>query len=549
MGQIKEKRNIISAAVGICMFLLGILVVIFYIYKRCRAEYNADFTDTLLWANASVESGHFYNPDYWYAYFLPFSGIPIMIPIVAAFGLTYFSHQLGMTIFVILFAAALVCFFRAADCRYADAFALSGITLILMCASEITRMIFYGHIIHYSLVIVFMCVAFSLLKRSSLFAGTAPDPASGKTGAAKRTKCFTVLTAVWCMLCCTNGIATSLLFFVPLVATLVMERFLDKTPISTDNDRELFGNIAIITGGGLLGIIIKLVFFSSSEYESSITALLPSDGWVWKQSPFLLEWIKVLTGSSSDDVLMQSFDGIRILTMYVFALFLLVVPVFAAISYRKIQNRILRLLIIYYWLMFAVTMLTYSVSYALVSNWRLAHIACASVILTLLYTFHMIKEKLFVRWFVILLPALAVFTLMSMLIVKNIPSASDANQNDKLIAIYREHGLSRGYSSSFWNSANAATVLSDGEIVVSPITINPDGSYEVRRYQSEPAEYEDVPGTDRYFVVVDGEDMEYAADTLGKNTVEEIKYQDDMYIWVFDRNIFEDLEPVFTVSK
>ena len=158
MDHQKKDRSIISFVIGAGIFVLGLLVVVFYIYKRCRAEFNADFTDTLLWANASVESGHFYNPDYWYAYFLPFSGIPIMIPIVAAFGLTYFSHQLGMTVFLLLFAAALLIFFRAAGCKYADAFALSGITLILMCASTITRMIFYGHVIHYSLVIVFMCV-------------------------------------------------------------------------------------------------------------------------------------------------------------------------------------------------------------------------------------------------------------------------------------------------------------------------------------------------------------------------------------------------------
>ncbi len=545
MDHQKKDRSIISFVIGAGIFVLGLLVVVFYIYKRCRAEFNADFTDTLLWANASVESGHFYNPDYWYAYFLPFSGIPIMIPIVAAFGLTYFSHQLGMTVFLLLFAVALLIFFRAAGCKYADAFALSGITMILMCASTITRMIFYGHVIHYSLVIVFMCVAFFLIRRSSIFANSLPGEAAD---IGKRAKIYTVLTAVWCMLCCTNGVATCLLFFVPLIGTLVIERFFDARPISLKTDMALIKDIITLAVGGLAGIVIKIVFFSSSEYENSITALLPSDGWVWKQSPFILEWIKVFTGDSAEDVLMQSFDGIRILGMYVLALVLLIVPVLAAISYKKIKNRMLRLLIIYYWLMFAVTLLTYSVSYALVSNWRLAHLACASVILTLLYTFHMVKEKMFVRWFVLLIPVLAVCTLLSMLTVKNIPSATDANQNDQLISIYREHGLTRGYSSSFWTSANAATVLSDGEIVVSPITIYPDGSYEVRRYQSEPWEYEDATGADRYFVVVSDEDIDYAADTLGKNRIEEIKYQDNMYIWVFDRNIFEDLEPVFTVS-
>lgn len=549
MGNSDRKRKIIWSAAGAFILALGLAVVIFYIYKRCRAEFNADFTDTLLWANASVESGKFYNPDYWYAYFLPFSGIPLMIPIVAAFGLTYFSHQLGMTIFVLIFAAVLVWFFRSAKCSYGCAFALSGITLILMCSSVITRMIFYGHIIHYSLVIVFMCVAFCLLSRSSSFDGDlrAGDGASQQTGKkAARSRVFICLTAIWCLLCTTNGVATILLFFVPFVASLILERYLDKTPISLEHDKGLITDTGIISAGGLIGVIIKFVFFSSSTYEDSITALLPSDGWVWKQSPFLLEWIKVLTGDSPDDVLMQSFDGIRILVMYVFALILLIVPVFAAISYKKITNRLLRLFILYYWLMFAITLLTYSVSYALVSNWRLAHLACASLMVTLLYTVYMLKNRLYVRWIVLLIPVLAVCTLISMLTVRSIPSATDANQNDRLIAIFEEHGLTRGYSSSFWNSANAATVLSDGKIVVSPITIYPDGSYEVRRYQSEPWEYEDAQDTDRYFVVVADEDLDYAADTLGKNKIEEIKYQDNMYIWVFDRNIFENLEPVYT---
>ena len=242
---------------------------------------------------------------------------------------------------------------------------------------------------------------------------------------------------------------------------------------------------------------------------------------------------------------MMSFDGIRILCMYVFALLLLVIPVFAALSYRKIENRMLRLLIIYYWAMFASTMLTYSVSYALVSNWRLTHLVCAATMLSLIYTLYMLKAGLNVRWFVLLVPVMAVCTIVCMLSVKNLPSALNANRNDKLIEIYRENGLTRGYS-SFWNSANSVTVLSDNEINVSPILFWPDGRYGVRHYQSDPSGYVDVPGTDRYFVAVDAEELGYTQDTLVKNCIDQIKYDDNLYILVFDRNIFEDFEPVFS---
>lgn len=539
MNLLEKHKKIIGSVIGAAVFVLSILVVLFYLYKRCRGEFNADFTDTILWADAAVRSGKYCNPDYWYAYFLPFSGIPIMIPIVKIFGLSYFSHQLGMTVFLFIFAASLFIFFKACDCSVWEALTLSGLTVIFMCASQVTRMIFYGHIIHYSLVIVFMCISFCFLKKSTLF----EDTAGG--GASKKAKIYTVIIAIWLMLCCTNGMATLILYFAPFVGCIILERFIDKRPITYSGDRSLIHTVAIFAAGGLAGYIIKMIFFASSEYENSITALLPADGWVWKQSPFLLEWIKVLTGDSTGDVQMMTFDGIRILGMYFMALVILIVPVFALISYRKIESRMLRLTILYYWLMFATTMLTYSVSYALVSNWRLAGLVCAAVMTTLLYTLYMIKSRRNVRWFMPLIPVFAVCALLCMLSVKNLPSAINTNETDQLIEIYKANGLTRGYASSFWNSTNSANVLSDGEITVSPIFIYPDGSYEVRKYQSEPSGYEDVPGVERYFVVVDSNDIEYASDTLGAHKVDEIKFQDNLYIWVFDRNIFDNLEPVF----
>ena len=534
MELIKKHKKTLTTVAGLCIFALALAVVVFFIFKRCRAEYNGDYTDTLLWAYTAVKSGHFYDPDYWYAYFLPFSGIPLMMPIVSVFGLTYLSHKIGMTVFALIFAAALYAFMKALGLSRGESFALSGITMILMCASQITRMIFYGHIIHYSLAIVFMCVSFSLLKHSDVY------DSENHHG-----KLFTWIMCIFCMLCCTNGIATMLLFFVPFAGSLVLERYLNKEPISFSGDRELIKSVAYIACGGLAGIVIKTIFFRSRNYEASITALLPSDGWVWKQSPFLLEWIKVLTDNSGSDVLMASFDGIRILCMYVLALVILVVPVFALFSLKKIENRMIRLFILFYHIMFATTMLTYSVSYALVSNWRLAGLVCCALMVTLVYSLYMIKEKLYVRWFVLIIPVIAVCTLMSMLTVKRIPSALNANRNDKLIDIYKEHGLTRGYS-SFWNSANAVTILSDDSVHVSPIVFWPDGRYGVRHYQSDPSDYADVPGTDRYFVAVDSEEMAYTKDTLVANSIEQIKYDDGLYILVFDRNVFEDLEPVFS---
>ena len=143
----------------------------------------------------------------------------------------------------------------------------------------------------------------------------------------------------------------------------------------------------------------------------------------------------------------------------------------------------LRLVILFHFIMFGTTMLSYSVSYALVSNWRLAGLVCSALIVTMLFILEMLKAKQYVRWYVLLVPPFAVFALVCLLTVKMLPSALNANMTDQLIEIYRENGLTRGYATSFWNSTNSANVLSNGEITVAPITLHTDGSYEVRHYQ------------------------------------------------------------------
>ena len=53
----KKTENLIAALV----LLAGLLGSVFYIFGRERAEFNLDYTDTLLWAAASVES--VFNPS------------------------------------------------------------------------------------------------------------------------------------------------------------------------------------------------------------------------------------------------------------------------------------------------------------------------------------------------------------------------------------------------------------------------------------------------------------------------------------------------------
>ena len=84
------------------VFVCAVMAAVYYIVFAARYEFHADCTDTILWANASVESGKLYDPNFTYACFLPFSTSTLMIPLIKIFGLCMTAHIGGMLCFFII---------------------------------------------------------------------------------------------------------------------------------------------------------------------------------------------------------------------------------------------------------------------------------------------------------------------------------------------------------------------------------------------------------------------------------------------------------------
>ena len=127
------------------------------------------------------------------------------------------------------------------------------------------------------------------------------------------------------------------------------------------------------------------------------------------------------------------------------------------------------------------------------------------------------------------------------------PPGSNVNGYDRLAKILLENDLTYGYS-ELWNGANVTTVLSDSRVKIRPIYFS-DGAYSINPYQSEAGWYEDQPETEKYFVLVTASEKEKTENILSKNAIKEIEFEDDQTILVFDRNIFENGEPVFKESN
>lgn len=85
---------------------VAILVAMYYIVFQMAYFIHADYTDTLLWAQASYEAGRLLNPDFIYAAVIPFGGNIIMLPGFMLFGFSLKAQIFGMALFAILFMLA-----------------------------------------------------------------------------------------------------------------------------------------------------------------------------------------------------------------------------------------------------------------------------------------------------------------------------------------------------------------------------------------------------------------------------------------------------------
>jgi hypothetical protein len=532
-----DDKTIVSAIV----FLLSLLVVVFFIFTRERTIFNVDYTDSLIWAAASVEGHSFVNHDFWYAYIIPFSGSLLMIPLVKIFGVTYLAHELGMTLFAFVFALSLLFGFKSLGMTMQKSLLGTGMIMLLLCSSSITRMIFFGHVIHYSLAMVFTCVAYILLSRLECLYKEKYD--------LKQKICY-LLLLLWTYLCCLNGSSAVMLFFCPVAGALVLERMLDRTEIRFDNIKlpllRLIG-MAFAGGAGFLTKRYCIQPYFDNSYEESFSAILSHDEWFFKEQSFMVRFSTLLTDWVYDGTPMLSLDGMLILLRLVLAVLLITVPFIALFFYKRCQNRMMRIALLAYWILFLLTQLTYSIAKIQEANWRLAALMGMSMIVSITYLMWVLKEPFYSRFAYLMIGVFAAASCAGVLSVVSITPDSSVNGYERLLSVLDENDLTYGYT-ELWGGANVITVLSDSKIKARAIRFDGDGDYSIERYQSQASWYDDQPGVDKYYIVVPNEQLEECTDTLVSNSTEQIPFEEST-ILVFDHNLFRDGKAVYTSEK
>lgn len=528
----------------IMLLAAAILIVAYYVWFPSRYYFHSDTTDTLMWAAASYDAGALFNTDFAYACLLPFGTSLIMTALIPFFGVSMTTHVLGMLIFFLLFTAALMFMLRQMGWSWKWISVGVFIELMTLSGSEKLREIFWGHSIYYSLSVLFLFVGLGLVFRcKNLSAERSRRRMTGEPAGIGGLAAAFLMLCIWYVLTSMNQLNAMTIFALPLLGALFLERFLDKDiPLVSKKNFGFLILLVILGGCMVLGYCLtdwlsKGIYAGYAESYSAYSAM---DQWVSNLQKFPQHWFSLLGVTAGDgDPFMSEKSIINLLIIFSSTIFL-VIPAVGLICYRKIEDTKLRILILTYWCMTLLILMGYICGRLSSANWRLSPIAAMAVVVSIAV----------VRWAVqhlsmrrVMAASMIPVILVCMINAVRILQMPAANYHDALL--YRladaleDRGLTYGYA-TFWQ-ANGITVVSDSRVECRNVTIDENG---IRPYvyQSSSGWFDDQPGQENYFLLLT--EQEHRLLTLRQDSVAQLPHEEEelfeMYLWIFEENIFED---------
>ena len=304
-----DKNKIAAQAV----LLVGVLAVLFYIIIGQKVEFDSDFTDTILWAEAMLTGNGLFDKTMAYAYTLPFGGSLLMAPFVAIFGVGYKAHALGFVLFLAIFVFSLYNLFKSMEFSTNISMVCTGAVLLLSLPTKNTRMIMWGHVIHYSLGLLFVIIAMSIYKKI--------DIDSDHLFSEKKNILWITVLSILTMLFLSNGLTMVLFFAIPFFGATIIERFIDindellcKRNINT----VIISIVSMIAG--MVGFVVSKILQSdvNTVYDDMFKEIQSWQHWVWDFEDRIRCMLVVCAGGLSTEVPMESFTGIKVLYMALF---------------------------------------------------------------------------------------------------------------------------------------------------------------------------------------------------------------------------------------
>lgn len=548
----KTAENSLTFA-AIFMLLYAVGITVFYILCVAKGEFHADCTDTIMWANASVESGHLYDSDFHYACFLPFGTSLLMQPFVAIFGLTMKAHIIGMMGFFILFTGFFMLMLKEMHWKFGYICAGTSLLLGMTLSTSKMREIFWGHTIYYSLGILFIIMGVYMYARlrnlGKKRAELAKQGKSTKSAVIRYYVTFALL-CIFILLTGMDGMTGLSVFSLPLLAGIFADSFTDSSiPLFSKKFGRVMVRIVIFAVMIAVGMLINDALTSGMEakYYDAYSEFSAMNTWQEHIRMLPDAWLGLFGVKDMEGTMLFEIDGIFNIIRVFTALLAVVVPIIASVFYPKFRNtkggKMLRIWVWIHWAVTAVILLGYICGLLSTASWRLVPSISTSIILSLLFVNWTIANKSPAsRISVILMIPMIVSVFLNFSEVGKMPKDNYKNNVLYNLADYLEsEGLDYGYA-TFWN-ANSITVISDSKVKVRDVNVD-DIGVSRRLYQSSDKWYEEQEGQQEYFLLLS--DSEYnklvgSFNNLTESASRELTTTQNnllYHILVFDHNIF-----------
>ncbi len=541
---------------GFFLLASALTAVLYYIFGPARVEFHADCTDTFLWALTSVESGKWIDPDFSYACILPFGGSLLMLLWYPFFGLSMLTHQLGIATFTILLSAACLWALTHMEFSKNGAACATAAFLLLVTGSEKIREIFFGHIIYYSLGILFLLVAFALFRPL----WEAADPRSDKPWGIP----FFVRYGIWMtflFLCALNGTTALLLCIFPLLFLAVFTLLTDReTKLFSSANAMRFGLLLSCLMASLAGVLVcfRLQVDINAGYANAYSSFVNDDEWRRNITGLIGDFCS-LFGVPAPQTSFASFQGIDGAFRLAGGLLLLSAPVISLFLFRFLKGKGFRQFLLCVYAMDGTLLFVYLFGALGSANWRLTPFLATSVLIFM----GLIREglaslpapgtsysvaKRFACAFALFAVLLSALHLNGIRLLSN--NTAD-NPHYGISDYLQAQDLSYGFA-TFWN-ANNLTLISDGALRVHSIQDSWNGGTQQitpYHYQSAGRHYQEEH--DNYFILLTASEYSRFCRTSFAIQIppyETLTYTDPVYEQIYYILLYQQNPITVTVSS
>ncbi len=552
----EDVARFFSYFVPILLFVIAIGITIFYITTLSKGEFHADCSDTIYWANATWESGSLLYENFSYACLLPFGGNLLMLLFFPFFGMSMTTQILGMMTFFILFTLFFCLMLREMGWRLRS-ICLAGTALLgLLLSSQKMREMFYGHIIYYSLGLLFLFVGgFLYFRLQNLYARRRElggnSPLLKKHNTIHIVVCL-VIFALFFLLTSTDGISSLSIFTLPFLVGVFVTQITDNsTKIFSRENWRVYINLIIMVILMALGMQLASAWAGdiTAGYESAYSNYSDNSTWLEHAQGLPMAWLNLFGIENLPGTGLMSFDSIHNLIHLFTGILIAAFPIIATCFYPKYakttSGKQVRMWIWIHWGVTVIILLGYICGNLSAANWRLLPIVGTSFVTMVLFVrWAVLEHKPVMRLPAILAIPIAILCLWNIVDIMRTPVDYQESDLYEISAYLEENGYDYGYA-TFWRS-NAITVISNSESKVRCVTIDGDtGDITPYYYQTQSEWYDEQLDQDQYFLLVDGGEYNTIVSNGNPLTYEMDDFQvielDNgavYYLFLYNHNIF-----------